>query len=158
MWVMSTPTPAAPTSMTIGEVARSAGISIDTLRFYDRTGLLGDLPRNTSGHRIFDEAALGLLDVVIRLRRTAMPVEEIRAFVDLVRADGEVGPRIALLNEHRARVVKQLQQLKRDLAVIDWKITAYTALAEGSAPPPPPSGWPELPEGPRTSVEDNSHD
>jgi DNA-binding transcriptional MerR regulator len=133
---------AAPAGRSIGEVAQYTGIPIETLRFYDRSGLLGDLPRTSGGHRVFDEHALGLLDVVVRLRRTAMPIEDVRAFVELVRGDRDLAGRIRLLEAHRDRVVAQRHQLDQDLAVIDWKIAAYTAVDAGAAAPPPPPGWP----------------
>ena len=61
----------------IGDVARLSGLSIDTLRYYDRAGLLGAVHRDGAGRRVFDRDTLGLLDVVLRLRRTGMPVEEV---------------------------------------------------------------------------------
>jgi DNA-binding transcriptional MerR regulator len=86
---------------------------------------------------------LGLLDVVLRLRRTGMPVEDVRHFVDLVRSgDTERAGRLELLRAHRRRVLAQLDQLQDDLAVIDWKIAAYKAGEDGTEPPPPPPGWP----------------
>lgn len=120
----------------IGDVSRETGLPIETLRFYDRTGLLGELPRTVGGHRVFDRAALGLLEVVLRLRRTQMPVEEVREFVARVRADTDHAGRISLLKAHRERVRRQLEQLTGDLAVIDWKIAAYTAIEEGRESPP----------------------
>lgn len=126
----------------IGEVARRTGIPVDTLRFYDRLGLLGDLPRTAGGHRVFDEQALGLLDLVVRLLRTGMPIDDVRDFVDLVRTNRDVAGRIALLRRHRERVLGQLDQLGRDLEVIEWKIAAYTAVEKGAEPPPPPPDWP----------------
>ena len=126
----------------IGEVSQRTGIPIDTLRFYDRSGLLGDLPRTAGGHRVFDAMALGVLDVVIRLRRTGMPVEDVRAFVQRARADRDRAGRIELLQAHRDRVRSQLEQLQSDLAVIDWKIASYTADEAGLPGPPPPPGWP----------------
>jgi DNA-binding transcriptional MerR regulator len=131
----------ATIGLSIGEVAQQTGIPIETLRFYDRSGLLGDLPRTAGGHRVFDELSLGLLDVV-RLRRTGMPVEDVRAFVDRVRTDRDRAGRIELLRRHRARVSAQLEQLRTDLAVIDWKIAAYTANEENRPAPPPTPGWP----------------
>ena len=130
------------TGLAIGEVSQQTGIPIETLRFYDRSGLLGELPRTAGGHRVFDELSLGLLDVVIRLRRTGMPVEDVRAFVERARADRDRSGRIELLRRHRDRVSAQLDQLQSDLAVINWKITAYTANEAGRSAPPPPPGWP----------------
>jgi DNA-binding transcriptional MerR regulator len=127
----------------IGDVARLSGLSIDTLRYYDRAGLLGAVHRNGAGRRIFDRDSLGLLDVVLRLRRTGMPVEDVRHFVDLVRSgDAERAGRLHLLRAHHRRVLAQLNQLQDDLAVIDWKIAAYQAGEDGTEPPPPPPGWP----------------
>lgn len=128
----------------IGEVAHRTGIPVETLRFYDRSGLLGNLPRTTGGHRVFDADALGLLDVVIRLRRTGMPVSQVRDFVDLVRTDTDRAGRIEILRAHRARVVDQVAQLQADLGVIDWKISAYTAAEQGGPIPEPPPRWPAV--------------
>ena len=127
----------------IGDVSRLSGLSIDTLRYYDRAGLLGAVNRDGGGRRIFDRDSLGLLDVVMRLRRTGMPVEDVRHFVDLVRSgDTEREGRLHLLRAHRRRMLAQLDQLQDDLAVINWKIAAYQAGEEGTEPPPPPPGWP----------------
>jgi DNA-binding transcriptional MerR regulator len=135
----------------IGDVARLSGLSIDTLRYYDRAGLLGEVQRDGGGRRIFDRDALGLLDVVLRLRRTGMPVEEVRRFVRLVGSgDADLAGRLGLLRHHRSRVLGQVEQLREDLAVIEWKITAYEAAEHGTEPPPPPPGWPR-PNGHLTS-------
>ncbi len=139
----------APDSMqgaSIGQVATRTGIPIETLRFYDRSGLLGDLPRTSGGHRVFDEASLGLLDVVLRLRRTGMPIGQVREFVDHVRRDEDRNARIAILAQHRKRIRDQLAQLHRDLAVVEWKIDAYTALENDTAVPQAPTGWPNVSE------------
>jgi DNA-binding transcriptional MerR regulator len=127
----------------IGDVARRWGLSIDTLRYYDRAGLLGAVHRDGGGRRVFDRDALGLLDVVLRLRRTGMPVKDVRHFVDLVQwGDSERAGRLDLLRAHRRRVLAQLEELHDDLAVIDWKIAVYQAGEDGTDPPPPPPGWP----------------
>ena len=68
-------------------MARLSGLSIDTLRYYDRAGLLGAVHRDSGGRRVFDRDTLGLLDVVLRLRRTGMPVEDVRP----LRRPGAVG-------------------------------------------------------------------
>ncbi len=133
----------AMAGMSMGEASRLTGLPVETLRYYDRAGLLGDLRRTGANHRVFDELTLGLLDVIVRLRRTGMPIEEVRGFTDLVRAGDDDRPaRIELLQTHRVRVQHRLDQLVADLAVIDWKIAAYTAAQAGREPPPPPAGWP----------------
>jgi DNA-binding transcriptional MerR regulator len=123
--------------VTIGEAARLTGLSIDTLRYYDREGLLGELPRDGGGRRRFDQVSIGLLDVLIRLRRTGMPIEQVRRFTRHVReGDRDRAGRLALLREHRIKVLEDLGQLQADLEVIDWKIAAYQAAEDGVDPPP----------------------
>jgi len=124
-------------AVTIGEASRISGLSVDTLRYYDREGLLGELPRDAGGRRMFDADLLGLLDVLVRLRRTGMSIEQVREFAEHVRSgDRYRAGRLALLREHRARVAADLAQLQADLEVIDWKIAAYQAAEDGNDPPP----------------------
>jgi DNA-binding transcriptional MerR regulator len=122
----------------IGEAARRSGLSVDTLRYYDREGLLGDLPRDLGGRRVFDADMLGLLDVLVALRRTGMPIESVREFSRHVRSGDDVtrAGRLALLRSHRERVRADLRQLRADLELIDWKVAAYTAAENGEDPPP----------------------
>jgi DNA-binding transcriptional MerR regulator len=123
--------------VTIGEASRVSGLPVETLRYYDREGLFGDLPRDSGGRRRFTRDALGLLDVLLRLRRTGMPIEQVREFAEHVRAGDELrAGRLALLRAHRERVAIDLAQLVADLEVIDWKIAAYQAAEDGNDPPP----------------------
>ncbi|ONI67423.1 MerR family transcriptional regulator [Kribbella sp. ALI-6-A] len=124
-------------AVTIGEASRVSGLPVETLRYYDREGLFGDLPRDSGGRRRFTPDALGLLDILLRLRRTGMPVEQVREFAEHVRAGDHLrAGRLALLRAHRERVAMDLAQLEADLEVIDWKIAAYQAAEDGNDPPP----------------------
>ena len=130
--------------MLIGETATLVGLSVETLRYYDRTGLLGPLRRDATGRRVFDERALGVLDVILRLRRSGMPVEDVRRFAELLRdGDAQRSGRLALLREHRERLQRHVDALRSDLAVVEWKIAAYQAAEDGRAEPEPPPGWPD---------------
>jgi DNA-binding transcriptional MerR regulator len=124
--------------VSIGEASRQSGLTVDTLRYYDREGLLGDLPRDAGGRRLFDAGMLGLLDVLVALRRTGMPIEQVREFSAHVRSgvDATRAARLALLREHQTRVKADLAQLRADLDLIDWKIVAYQAAEDGQDPPP----------------------
>lgn len=128
----------------IGEAANLAGLSVDTLRYYDRAGLLGPLRRDAGGRRVFDPRALGVLDVVLRLRRSGMPVEDVRRFAELLRGgDAQRQGRLALLRQHRDRLRGHIDALCSDLAVVEWKVAAYEAAEAGTAEPEPPPGWPD---------------
>ena len=128
----------------IGEAASLVGLSVDTLRYYDRAGLLGPLRRDGTGRRVFDPGALGVLDVVLRLRRSGMPVEDVRRFAELLRdGDARRQGRLALLREHRDRLQGHIDALRSDLAVVEWKVAAYEAAEAGHVEPEPPPGWPD---------------
>lgn len=128
----------------IGEAAGLVGVSVETLRYYDRAGLLGPLQRDPAGRRVFDARTLGVLDVILRLRRSGMPVEDVRRFAELLRqGDAQRRGRLALLREHRDRLRRHVEALRSDLAVVEWKVAAYEAAEAGRAEPEPPPGWPD---------------
>lgn len=114
---------------TIAEVARRTGLSRDTLRWYEREGLIPLIARDAWGHRAYDAADLRMIELVVRLRRTGMPIEQAREFVALVREGAAThGRRLAVLEAHRVRVLAQLAQVEADLAAIDDKIDHYQGL------------------------------
>ena len=60
--------------LTISSVAKQTGLSPDTLRWYEREGVLPPIQRTSSGQRVYDEKTIKLVTLVVRLRRTGMPV------------------------------------------------------------------------------------
>ncbi|MBM7519148.1 MerR family transcriptional regulator [Nocardioides nitrophenolicus] len=113
---------------TIAEAAESLGLTADTLRYYEKDGLLlRPVPRDTSGHRRYDEADLRWVELVTRLRATGMPIRQVRQYADLVRAGaGNEEERLALLQDHRAQVLRQLAEVQAHLSAIEHKIDLYT--------------------------------
>jgi DNA-binding transcriptional MerR regulator len=115
------------TDLTIAEAAAEAGVSVHTLRYYERAGLLTPIERNGSGHRRFSPEDLEWIVVCTRLRATGMPIRRIRQYADLVRAgDGNEADRLALLEAHREEVRERLREVRRHLELIDYKIDLYT--------------------------------
>ena len=115
------------TDLTIAEAAAEAGVSVHTLRYYERAGLLTPIERNGSGHRRFSPEDLEWIVVCTRLRATGMPIRRIRQYADLVRAgDGNEAERLALLEAHREEVRERLREVRRHLELIDCKIDLYT--------------------------------
>ena len=115
------------TELTIAEAAAEAGVSVHTLRYYERAGLLTPIERNGSGHRRFSPEDLEWIVVCTRLRATGMPIRRIRQYADLVRAgDGNEAERLALLEAHREEVRERLREVRRHLELIDYKIDLYT--------------------------------
>ncbi|GAA4350281.1 MerR family transcriptional regulator [Angustibacter luteus] len=115
------------TSQTIAEVAEHCGLTAHTLRYYERDGLLlRPVPRTSSGHRAYGAYDVRWIELVTRLRATGMPIREVKAYTELVRAgDGNESERLALLRAHRDRVLAQLAEVTSHLGAIDAKIGIY---------------------------------
>jgi len=111
----------------IAEAAAKTGLTADTLRYYERDGLLvRPVMRSSSGHRRYTESDLDWIILITRLRATGMPIRDIRAYTELVRAgDGNEGDRLDLLRSHRAQVLAQLAEVQAHLDAIDLKIAVY---------------------------------
>jgi DNA-binding transcriptional MerR regulator len=138
--------------MRIGELARRTGLSVHTLRYYERIGLLPAPPRGESTHqRDYDAAVLPWIDFLQRLKTTGMPIRERLRYAAL-RADGaETAPaRRLLLVRHRDEVRVRVAELQAALAVLDAKIAGYgeNAMEQNH------DGTDPLPGGPRRSRRD----
>lgn len=121
-------------TLSIGRAAEAAGTSADTIRYYDRCGLLEDLGRDAAGNRRFTADDVGWLRVLRCLRDTGMTIEDLRRFV-AVDGTGPVGAgeRLRQLEEHRDAVVARIRRTEDELAVVETKIAAYRALAASGA-------------------------
>ncbi|MDR7274736.1 MerR family transcriptional regulator [Catenuloplanes atrovinosus] len=118
---------------TPAEAAEKTGLSLDTLRYYERSGLLNDVERTAGGRRVYTDAHLGWLDVLVCLRRTGMPIRQIQRFVDSA-GRGSAGVRLRILEEHRMDVLREIEEQRRALGVIDGKIDAYRRLEKEEHP------------------------
>lgn len=116
--------------MSIAEVAERTGLSAHTLRYYERVGLIDAVERSSSGHRRYQESDLAWIDFLKRLRRTAMPIEQMRDFAELRRiGPSSAGSRRGLLEAHRRRIQVEVEALTDNLVAIDDKISYYSDLA-----------------------------
>ncbi|GAB3851773.1 MerR family transcriptional regulator [Nocardioides maradonensis] len=124
------------TGLPIAAAAERLGLTVDTLRYYEKDELLlRAVPRSGSGHRRYDELDLRWIELITRLRSTGMPIRDVRRYAALVRAGaGNEAERLALLEAHREHVLAQLAEVTAHLAAIDYKIGLYTdTLLERSA-------------------------
>lgn len=109
----------------IGDVVALTGVSADTLRYYEKAGLL-KVGRDEGGRRAYDRDAIGRVVFITRLRASDMSIRDIERYVRLVEAgEGTIDERLRLLETHRAEIVRRLDDLHWALAVIDYKITTY---------------------------------
>ncbi|WP_238012933.1 MerR family transcriptional regulator [Dactylosporangium sp. AC04546] len=120
--------------LSIGQVAERTGLSVHTLRLYEREGLLaGEVRRDSSGRRVYTGWDVEWLANCVKFRASGMPLATIAHLARLVRdGSGNEGERLELLRAHRHHVVAQLDQLQDCLALIDAKVRSYEAhLAAG---------------------------
>ncbi|MHA6615730.1 MerR family transcriptional regulator [Pseudonocardia sp. DLS-67] len=128
--------PVPEAGVTIAEAARRTGVSVHTLRYYERAGLVvTTVDRTASGRRRYRELDLAWIKVCTKLRATGMPIRGIRRYAQLVSAgSGNEQDRLALLEDHRAEVLARIAELHENLELIDRKIDVYRGrLAAGEA-------------------------
>ncbi|MBC8091888.1 MAG: MerR family transcriptional regulator [Pseudonocardia sp.] len=115
-------------AVTIAEVATRLGVKPDTLRWFERHGVVPPPARTGAGHRRYADEDIHLLEVLLHLRRTGMPLAEITEFTSWVQRDPDgVTERLHLLHRHQERVARTLEELSAAQAVIARKITDYQA-------------------------------
>ncbi len=122
--------------LSIAEAARRTGISVHTLRYYERAGLaVTTVDRTAGGRRRYQQQDLYWITVCTRLRATGMPIKTIRRYAQLVSAGpGNEQERLALMEAHRAEVTAKLAEVQENLKLIDHKINVYRGrLAAGDA-------------------------
>jgi DNA-binding transcriptional MerR regulator len=119
--------------LTVQQSAQKTGLSVHTIRYYERVGLIPSVRRAGNGHRRYTEDDIGWIEFVKCLRSTGMPISEVQRYVKLMmRGDGTYADRMALLDGHRKRIKGKMQELNGFLRKIEWKIEYYRGLQEKS--------------------------
>jgi DNA-binding transcriptional MerR regulator len=124
---------------TIQRASAETGVSRDTLRYYEKIGILPGIARSESGHRRFSEDDMGWIKLVQCLRATGMPIEDLHAYAELVQqGDSTAGDRLRLLEDHRRRIKDDMAELTTALDLVERKIAGYDKLlAHGLKGDPP---------------------
>ena len=112
--------------MTITEVSKKYDISPDTLRYYERIGLIPAVPRNRSGIRDYDEAACGWVELMKCMRAAGVQIDALIDYVALCQqGDGTAAQRKAILVEQRRQLADRMADMQRSLDRLDEKIAQY---------------------------------
>lgn len=112
--------------MTIAEVSRQYGVSPDTLRYYERIGLIPPVPRNKSGIRDYDEASCGWVELMKCMRASGVQIEALVEYVALFRqGDETLEARKALLIEQRDLMLARMAELQASINRLNQKIEHY---------------------------------
>lgn len=111
---------------TIKDAAEQLNISIYTIRYYDKMGLMPFLKREESGTRIFTEADIEWLAMITSLREIDMPIARIQDYIELlVRGDETVKERCELIEQYRAYMEDKMNAMRKCLDITTQKLYEY---------------------------------
>ena len=113
------------TTYTPGEVVEKTGFSLDTLRYYEKIGLLESVGRTSGGRRQYRDDDVGWLEMLRCLRDTGMPIARMLEFTELTRDDATIAERMALLEQHDRDVQERIDTLLRQREHVRDKIAYY---------------------------------
>lgn len=133
---------------TVGEMAKLLGVPASTLRYYDKEGLLPFVERSPGGMRMFQEKDYEWLQIIECLKKTGMPLRDIRTYIDMsMRGDETIEERLALILQQRETVRAQMAELQKTLDTLDFKCWYYeTAKRAGTTAVPRNMPLEEIPE------------
>lgn len=115
--------------MRIAEVAQQFDISADTLRYYERIGLLRPVARNASGIREYGESDLARIEFIKCLRGAGVSIEALTGYMRLLdEGDGTLAERKAILEQQRGLIQQRIDEMQAGLARLDYKIAHYEDL------------------------------
>jgi DNA-binding transcriptional MerR regulator len=117
--------------MTIKEAAQRTGISVDNLRYYERIGLVPEVPRTQSGIRNYDEMAISWIEFAMRFKKAGVSLEAIREYIQLaLQGLSTKDARLEILLETKAELEKKLKDIHDTLDVVNYKIDTYEQKCE----------------------------
>jgi DNA-binding transcriptional MerR regulator len=112
--------------MKIAEVSERYRISSDTLRYYERIGLIPPVNRNESGIRDYNEIDIRRVDFIKCMRSAGLPIEVLIEYVGLVQqGDKTIETRKEILKEQREHLVARMQEMQKTLDILNHKIEVY---------------------------------
>ena len=114
--------------MTISEVSEKFGITQDTLRYYEKAGIIPRIARTPGGARDYQPEDLGWIEHVVCLRNAGMPVESLAEDLRLSQqGDDTFSERLELLKEQKENLKMQQRKLQDAMDRLDFKISRYQA-------------------------------
>lgn len=112
--------------MRIAEVSEQCDITPDTLRYYERIGLLPPVNRSESGIRDYDEIDLKRVEFIKCMRSAGLPIEVLIEYVSLVQQGDQTSEaRKEILVEQRAQLAAKMEEMQKTLDLLDYKIKVY---------------------------------
>ncbi|WP_404439789.1 MerR family transcriptional regulator [Stutzerimonas chloritidismutans] len=116
----------APVRLSIQQFAQRTGLSADTLRYYEKIGLLRHVVRDASGFRVYEPRDLEWVGFILRLKDTGMALDDIIRYADLrERGESTLAARQSLLEAHAAKLQARLERDREHLTALQAKIELY---------------------------------
>ena len=112
--------------MTITEVSKKYGLSADTLRYYERVGLIPTVHRNKSGVRDYTQEDCNWVEFIKCMRSAGLPIEVLIDYVTMFQqGDSTIDERKALLIDQRKALAEKIEEMNKTLERLDYKIDLY---------------------------------
>jgi DNA-binding transcriptional MerR regulator len=112
--------------MKISEVSERSGMSPDTLRYYERIGLIPAVNRNENGIRDYDEIDIKRVEFIKCMRSVGLPIDVLIEYFKLVQqGDKTIEARKEILIEQRAQLAARMKEMQETLNFLDYKISVY---------------------------------
>lgn len=119
------------TQFTIQEVAEATGLSVHTLRYYERINLIHPINRADNTHRRYSEGDIGWIEFLKKLRATGMSIQDMQHYAELQRkGDATLPERVEMLKALQCEVETRIDELQEHLKLIRYKIEIYGSIVE----------------------------
>jgi DNA-binding transcriptional MerR regulator len=118
--------------MRINEASEASGLSADTIRYYEKAGLLPPIHRDQSGHRCFSQDNIDWMTILYWLRKTGMPMNVMSRYAALVHAgDHTIPERKSILRDHGKLLAARRADLDQCDNLLAYKLAAYEKVEKG---------------------------
>ena len=113
-------------SYTIKEFAEKIGVTVSTLRYYDKEGLLPFIDKKDNGTRVFKDEDFEGLSIISCMKKSGVPIKDIKKYMDLCQeGDNTLRERMEIFLERKETVQKQIEELNSVMKTIDYKLWYY---------------------------------
>lgn len=118
--------------MTISEVCKKYNLTADTIRYYEKIGLIPTIPRTKNGIRDFDETSCNWVEFIKCMRNAGMEIEILLEYVELFKqGKGTIKARKNLLIEQKEKLLKKQEDINSTIKRLEYKIKLYEEIASG---------------------------
>jgi len=145
--------------MRIGDLAEKSGLSTDTLRYYEKIGLIPRPLRDAGGRRVYDRTILRWIEFLDRLKATGMGIKDRLRYAELrTLGSASLTERREMLEAHRKKVAADIARLTETLDVLDDKVDLYRRMEAGETVDPAFESCARTEHGAPPSQENSVHD